>query len=177
MQAELFGAHEDRKPLGRQNVMFGGQPASPALVDDATKALGYFCQKTNRRIRPFTAQGRASESLKRIIGAMVAYPETRILARRMVDVALADRWWKGVPTVGVVFGPGVVERHIEAARGRRPESVSEAEQAKAILDVLRRPRVPVELAAEVLRSEGHAAAAARIDGMGLEAAANWARTA
>lgn len=174
MQAELFDGGNDVKPLGRQHVTFGGQPVSRALVDDASKALAYFCAKTGRRLHPFTARGQASESLRRIIGAMVSYPETRILAARMVDAALSDQWWKGIPTVGVVFGPGVVERHIDAARRRRPEQSGERDQARAILDVSRRPRVPLELAAEVLRSEGHGEAAARVERDGLPSAVKWA---
>jgi hypothetical protein len=174
MQAELFDGGNGLKPLGRQHVMFAGQPVGRPLVDDAVKALAYFCERTGRRVRPFTARGQASDSLRRIIGAMVSYPETRILAKRMVDVALADQWWKGVPTVGVVFGPGVVERHIDAARRRRPERSSATDQARAILDVARRPRVPLELAAEVLRSEGHGEAAERVDRDGLGEAAKWA---
>lgn len=128
MQANLFGSADDGSGPGAEvvplatsapAVMFGRQRVPAPLVQDAMRALEHFNELTGRECRPFTARGKPSESLKRIIGAMLDHPEARVLWRRMIEHTLADPWWDGPPSTGVIFGPGVVEQSIARAHQRR----------------------------------------------------------
>lgn len=94
-----------------------GKVVPASLVADALAALDFYCDRTGQRIKPYTARGKPSEALTRIMRAMTDHPEVRTLYRRMIDRCLAAPWWNGEPHVGVIFGPGVVEQSIVKARG------------------------------------------------------------
>lgn len=85
------------------------------LVAEAVRALEHFNAMTGRQCQPFTGRGKPSESLSRIIGAMLDWPAVRIEWRRMIDRSLADPWWDGPPSTGVIFGPKVVEQSLAKA--------------------------------------------------------------
>jgi hypothetical protein len=101
-----------------QPVKFNGRAVSQLLVEDAVAALAHYCERTGQRLRSFDGQGRPTESLKRIIGAMTAHPEARVVFRRMIDHTLLAPWWEGDPSIGVIFGPRVVEASLQRAQDR-----------------------------------------------------------
>jgi hypothetical protein len=178
-QQDLFTGQENvlALPSARGRVTHRGQPVPDSLVNDAASVLGYFNERTSSRLQPFTAQGQPSESLRRIIGAMVTYPEVRVMARRMIDRQLADPWWKGRPTVGAIFGPAVVQQSIEAAqraRNGRPAPAQDWPAARDHLLSVRRERRMWSgrgaFAAMWLRQDGFTAAAAWVERVGLDAA-------
>lgn len=98
---------------------FGKERVPASLLEDARKALSYYCQKTGQNLKPLDALGQPTESLKRIIGAMRKHPEVRTIYGRMIDHNLMAPWWQGDPTVGAIFGPGSLEQCIHRA-SRRP---------------------------------------------------------
>lgn len=122
MQAALFGGENggdggDLVPRVQAPppVKYAGRKVPPMVVADAMRALDYFNERTGRRCQPFTGRGKPSESLSRIIGAMLDWPAVRIEWRRMIDRCLADPWWDGPASTGVIFGPKVVERSLAMA--------------------------------------------------------------
>lgn len=95
---------------------FNGQPVDRALAADAERALAHYAQRTEQGVVPFDGRGRTSESMKRIVGAMLAHPSLRTNFVRVIDCTLRSGWWgDGPPSVGVIFGPNVVEREIARA--------------------------------------------------------------
>jgi hypothetical protein len=121
MQASLFGADTTGGELAPRvqvapPVKHGRKAVPPLLVEDAMRALEHFNAQTGRACQPFTAQGRPSESLSRIIGAMLDYPAVRIEWRRMIDRCLAEPWWDGPASTGCIFGPKVVEQSLAKAQ-------------------------------------------------------------
>lgn len=89
-----------------------------AVVAAAQAALAHFGEKTGQQLAPRDGTGAPSESLKRIVGAMLKHPCVVEEWRAMIDAQLADPWWADDdPGVGVIFGPGVVESSI--GKGRR----------------------------------------------------------
>jgi hypothetical protein len=127
MQAALFGADTTGGELAPRvqaapAVRHGRKVVPPLLVEDAMRALEHFNAQTGRACQPFTGRGKPSESLSRMIGAMLDYPAVRIEWRRMIDRCLADPWWDGPASTGCIFGPKVVE-----------ESLARATQEKCIV--------------------------------------------
>lgn len=120
MQAALFGETSGGELAPRVQVApavrHGRKVVPPLLVEDAMRALEHFNAQAGRRCEPFTAQGRPSESLSRIIGAMLAWPAVRVEWRRMIDRCLADPWWDGPASTGCIFGPKVVEQSLAKAQ-------------------------------------------------------------
>jgi hypothetical protein len=111
-QASLFATG---RAVDATAVRYGRDVVPTEVVSDAMAALEHFNAATGRACRPFTERGKPSESLKRILGAMLDYPQARGLAPAMIDAALRDPWWSGPASTGVIFGPNVVERSIEQA--------------------------------------------------------------
>lgn len=97
-----------------------GRLAPASLVADAIAALAHYCEQTGQQVKPYTARGKPTDSLTRIMRAMDDYPEVRVVYRRMIDHTLASQWWgQDEPHVGVIFGPGAVQQSIQRAH-RRP---------------------------------------------------------
>ena len=122
MQAALFGDQNggaggevvprvQAPPAVKRN----GRKVPPMLIADAMRALEHFNAQTGRQCQPFTGRGKPSESLSRIIGAMLDYPAVRIEWRRMIDRCLAEPWWDGPASTGCIFGPRVVEQSLAKA--------------------------------------------------------------
>jgi hypothetical protein len=125
MQAELFDAGSNGRDGSAELVSAArvapavkrnGRRVPPLLVEDAMRALEHFNAQTGRSCQPFTGRGKPSESLSRIIGAMLDYPAVRIEWRRMIDRCLADPWWDGPASTGCIFGPRVVEASLARAQ-------------------------------------------------------------
>jgi hypothetical protein len=96
-----------------------GRDVPQAVVRSAVDALEHFGAVTKQSLAPLDGTGAPSESLKRIVGAMLAHPCVVDEWRAMIDASVADPWWRDEdPGVGVVFGPKVVEQSI--GKGRRP---------------------------------------------------------
>lgn len=106
------------------SMTYRGRKVPRPVVDVAARSVRYFASKTGQSLRVVDGTGRASMSLQRVVGAMLAHPELADpdFARRTIDFALAAPWWRdeGPPGVGVVFGPNVVERMVEQARRDEP---------------------------------------------------------
>jgi hypothetical protein len=106
------------------SMTYRGRKVPRPVVDVAARSVRYFASKTGQTLRVVDGTGRASTSLQRVVGAMLAHPELADpdFARRTIDFALAAPWWRdeGPPGVGVVFGPNVVERMVEQARRDEP---------------------------------------------------------
>jgi hypothetical protein len=99
------------------SVRYRGKPVPRRVVDAALGALDEWAGCTAQTVRAFDGQGKPTDSLTRVIGAMLSFPEVVELYARMIDAATRRPWWEGSnPGVGVVFGPRVVERMIEQAK-------------------------------------------------------------
>jgi hypothetical protein len=162
----------------RPRVRFAGVFVAPQVVDVALEALDYFNRRTGHSYAPLTARGEASESLKRIVGAMVRLQGARELYREMIDAALIEPWWKGAPHPGVVFGPKVADRNLERARAMaKPAESWEMAKGRVLAAVGERRMRSNEgvFAAEFLRAEGLPLTARWVEAVGLSAAAEQAR--
>lgn len=94
-------------------VLFQGKRVSDHVLASAVAALESFNLRAGSRVRPFKASGVATDELKRVIGAVTAFPDiTEDGWRAAIDRALDDPWWSGAASVGCVFGPRVVQRHL-----------------------------------------------------------------
>jgi hypothetical protein len=103
--------------IAREAITYRGKRVPAAVADAATVAVTSWAQRTGQTLRPLTARGKPTESLTRVIGAMLDFPEVVELWPAMIDRALAAPWWSDdAPGVGVVFGPNVRERMIEQAK-------------------------------------------------------------
>lgn len=112
---------------GQENgvsLVHNRKKVAATLLQDAVHAVDYFGQATGQRLKPFTASGEKTAALSRVLTAMQDHPEVRTIYRRMIDAALADPWWRGLPGTGVVFGPEKVQEYIQLAEGRRPQAGS-----------------------------------------------------
>lgn len=106
----------DTQRAGEPSVTYRGKRVPVATARAALRAVESWAARTSQTIRQFDGQGKPTDSLKRVVGAMLSFPEVVDLWPGMIDAALRDPWWQGPPSVGVVFGPAVVERMIEAAK-------------------------------------------------------------
>lgn len=69
--------------------------------------------QAGQRLGAFRHNGQPSEALKRITGAVLDHPDVDdVQWAEVVARTLAAPWWDGPPSVGCVFGPGVVDRNL-----------------------------------------------------------------
>lgn len=105
-----------KPPQGGEVVTFERRPVTPDRLALARRLLDEFNGAASTDYGAFTAQGKPSESLKRIIGAL-----TRSADVTFEDGAAAIRWrlanpfWEGKAHPGVVFGPGVFDQAQQSA--------------------------------------------------------------
>jgi hypothetical protein len=112
---------------GNPAVKFNGKRVPDEVAAQAMKAVETWASKTDQTLRGFTRTGKQTDSLTRVVGAMLDYPEVLELWPTMIDRALERPWWSEPdPGVGVVFGPTVVEKSINHAR--RPAGLMLATQ-------------------------------------------------
>jgi hypothetical protein len=106
------------------SMTYRGKKVPKAIVGTAARSVRYFASKTGQTLRVVDDAGKPTTSMTRVVGAMLAHRELADpeFAKRTIDFALAAPWWRdeGPPGVGVVFGPGVVERMVEQARRDEP---------------------------------------------------------
>jgi hypothetical protein len=108
--------HPPKPPQGGEVVTFERRPVAPDRLALARRLLDEFNGAASTDYGAFTAQGKPSESLKRIIGAL-----TRSADVTFEDGAAAIRWrlanpfWEGKAHPGVVFGPGVFDQAQQSA--------------------------------------------------------------
>lgn len=103
---------------------FSGAQVPAEIGHDAERALAYYAERTGQDVKPRDGRGRTSESMKRILGAMIAHPSLRTNFCRVIDCTLRSEWWgDGPPSVGVIFGKNVVDREI--ARATAPPRIGQ----------------------------------------------------
>lgn len=115
-RGELRPGHlaEVPAPPKAKPLRFGGRPVSEKTRAVAIGILDEFNQVAGTSYKPLDGRDLPTDSLRRIFGALLAHPEITLdRGKRMISVAFADPYWTGKPTLGVVFGPGVVERYLE----------------------------------------------------------------
>lgn len=110
-QLDIFGADPCALPT-RWKYMRRAVPA--VACDRALRALRAYNEATGSRLGAFRFSGAPSDALTRITGAVLDHPEVSEW-EPVITAALRDPWWSGPPSVGVIFGPGVVDRNITAA--------------------------------------------------------------
>lgn len=110
------GEVEERKkedppnPPGGNVVMFRRRKVGTEQLDLAKALLAEFNTQASTNYGPFTGQGKPSDGLQRILGAVVDHPNLTLdEGRRIITWRLSHPFWDGAPTPGVVFGPNVFE--------------------------------------------------------------------
>lgn len=122
-QADLFGAESITGREAKEWDLAHGRPVKlryrgkivePRIARDACQLHADFCRLAGVSLQRFTHDGKASDSLKRIVGAVAANADVTYDRWAMVlQQVLANPWWgEGKPSVGVVFGPGIVEQNL-----------------------------------------------------------------
>lgn len=128
---------ETPQPPGAKVIKFGRRQVPLDRLCCAIALLETFNEKAGTSYGPWKAGAvneRPTESLKRIIGAVMEHPEISVeIGERMITLAFAgDHYWAPSPAQpGNVFGPNVVEKHLQAAL-RRPQP----QQSSSIVDRL-----------------------------------------
>lgn len=123
LKEEQHGPSRPRAKVAR----FNGKPVPPVRQALAEHVLADFNAQVGTSFGAWTADSHASDSLTRIIGALTRWPDelTADYCHRLIAATLREQWWDGPATVGVVFGPKVIERNMArlAAAGPRRTSV------------------------------------------------------
>jgi len=124
VQDALFGGGPE--PSGRDSqeqallhgrplrLKYRGRPVPERRAMDACDLLTLFSTRTGHTLPRFNRDGSASESLKRVIGALTTHDDITfdhwVLT---LEAVLANPWWgDGPASIGVVFGPKVVEQNL-----------------------------------------------------------------
>lgn len=101
-------------PPNKGAVRFDRKVVPAEVLSTATAILDDFNRQAGTGYGALTGQGQPSEALKRILGALRDHPTLdQAKASRIVTIALGRPFWEGKPQPGVVFGPGVVAKHLE----------------------------------------------------------------
>lgn len=100
-----------------KRLMFNRKPVPTNVHADALRVHDHFNATFGTGYKPLTKSGKASNGLSRILGAMLEQDMTADQAIGAVDAAQADPWWPTgqTPHPGMVFGPNVIERYLQAA--------------------------------------------------------------
>lgn len=104
---------------GRKPVTYRGRTVPRPTVQAAEHLLDVFADATGSRLAPRTGDGRPSQALKQIVGALLERPdEPSDVWERGVRAMVADPpgWIDGRLMVGHLFGPRAAEHTI--TRGR-----------------------------------------------------------
>lgn len=107
-------------PPGGKVVTFRKRAVPAERVAIAERALAVFNRSAGQNVGAYRGDGRPSEALTLIIGAVTDKPEklTGDYCERLVVDVFQRRWWGNDPaSVGVVFGPKVIDRNIAALDG------------------------------------------------------------
>lgn len=107
---------------GKRVLSHRRSKSTKAQTEDVVALFDGYNSEVGRRISMFTGTGKQHPDLTKVLGAVLEFPNVeRTTWLRMMHTVLANPWWgDGPPSVGVVFGPGVVSDNLEnPARGRR----------------------------------------------------------
>lgn len=113
------------KPL---RLRYKGKAVPEPRARTACLLVRHFAERTGLAVQCWTPGGDPGESLKRVVGALTAHPDVPFERwAEVVDACLASPWWEGAPSIGVVFGPRVVEDNLlnPGRGGRRGETAAE----------------------------------------------------
>lgn len=122
-------------PQGAKVVTFRRRPVPAERLSVAESALAAFNQHTGQNVSPYRSDGRPSEALTRILGAVTDKPDklTADYCQRLVADTIRRQWWGNDPaSIGVVFGPNVIDRNIAALDGAHKRPVSSVELAERL---------------------------------------------
>jgi len=132
VQDRLFG--EGRRVSGREVretaleygrpllLKYRGKPVPEKRAVDACQLVRIYARHAKQPTALFNRDGSPSEALKRVIGALTTHDDVTFDTwSSMVPKVLARPWWDGKPSIGVVFGPKVVDGNLaDPTGGRRP---------------------------------------------------------
>ena len=108
-------------PDKKSTIRWRGKPIRPDHLDLATAILTAFNARAGTGYRPITRNGKPSEDLSRILGAIDDDDRITLpVAARMIDEAFTRPFWQGRPHAGVVFGPKVASGLLEQAVNPAP---------------------------------------------------------
>lgn len=95
---------------------YGRKPVPQWAAARALAALAAFAERSGQRIAPFRpSNGKPSDALTLVTGAVLDHPDVDEQTwARLVKHVFKDPWWTGVPGAGVVFGPKVLDRQLQA---------------------------------------------------------------
>lgn len=120
---EDCGEERQERARGARPVTYRRKRVPDEVAEAAHAAVMRWAERTRTTGRFLDGNGALTESGQRVVGAMTTYPEVVELWPRMIDRALEAPWWDGPATIGVVFGPKVVEQSI--ARAQAPPGAAQ----------------------------------------------------
>lgn len=104
-------------PPGGKVVKFDRKPVPLDRLALAERLLADFNEQASTSYSAFAGDGKPTEGLKRIIGALTSRPDaTEAWAARAVTWQLAHPYWDGPAHPGVVYGPGPWDKALEATK-------------------------------------------------------------
>lgn len=131
--AKSRGEREDDfvndRPL---RLTYRGKAVPEDLARLAVGLLHLYGSQAEQRVQAWTPGGAATPELKRVLGAVVDHPD--VLGARwrvVIEGVLANPWWGGPPSVGVVFGPNVVDANLRHPGRGGAKKLTAAQQASA----------------------------------------------
>jgi hypothetical protein len=110
-------------PPGGKVVKFDRKPVPTGRLELAQRLLADFNEQAGTSYGAFTGTDKPSDSLKRIIGALTQRPDvTEQQAHDAIAWQLDHPFWDGPAHTGVVFGPGVWDKALEATKHQNGRS-------------------------------------------------------
>lgn len=105
-----------KAPQGGPAVRFNRKAVSAENLATATGLLDAFNERARTAYKPLDATGGPTEALKRIFGAVIGHGVDLDTGRRVIAHAFEHAWWSAEDTLhpGMVFGPNVIERNVQA---------------------------------------------------------------
>jgi hypothetical protein len=115
-------------------ITFRRRPVNSDALTLAEAILADFNQQAGTNYGAYTGDGRASEDLKRILGAIsdATPPLSLAEAARITQWRLKHPFWEGRPHSGVVFGPNVFPANRESVRAPTTNTPSSRDIANAM---------------------------------------------
>jgi hypothetical protein len=115
-------------PKGGDVVKFDRKPVPPDRLAQAERLLADFNRQAGTGYSTRTGDGKAADPLTRIIGGLTRRPDVdEAWCGRAVAWQLANPFWTGPAHPGVVYGPGVFDKALEATKPgqRASESIDD----------------------------------------------------
>jgi hypothetical protein len=117
---------KDTQPV----VVFDRKRVPPSRLQLAEQLLDEFNTEANTTYAAYTGDGKPSEALKRILGALTEHPDIDgAVWSQGLRVQFVEPWWTSTPAPGVIFGRSQREKTLELARSGR-EAVVRAESPR-----------------------------------------------